>query len=175
PPPPFVIGNLFGGGNNRSDDSLIGAVKAGNLADVRKNIARGAKLDQQNFIGITPLSMAALTGQTEIAELLIDAGAEVNARGKDGGTALHGAAFLGQFETVELLLAKGANPNIRNNKGESPLDSSTGEWNAGLKGLVDIVAGFLQIKVDTEAARDGRPKAAALLRAKSAKPGSGLD
>ena len=175
PPTPFVIGNLFGGGNKRSDDSLIGAVKAGNLADVRKNIARGAKLDQQNFIGITPLSMAALTGQTEIAELLIDAGAKVNARGKDGGTALHGAAFLGQFETVELLLAKGANPNIRNNKGESPLDSSKGEWNAGLKGFVDIVAGLLQIKVDTEAARDGRPKAAALLRAKSAKPDSGLD
>jgi len=175
PPTPFVIGNLFGGGNKRSDDSLIGAVKAGNLADVRKNIARGAKLDQQNFIGITPLSMAALTGQTEIAELLIDAGAEVNARSKDGGTALHGAAFLGQFETVELLLAKGANPNIRNNKGESPLDSSKGEWNAGLKGFVDIVAGLLQIKVDTEAAREGRPKAAALLRAKVAKPGSELD
>jgi len=173
PPAPFVIGNLFGGGN-RGSDSLIDAVKKGNLAEVRKQIAKGAKVNQQDFIGVTPLSMAALTGQTGIVELLIDAGADVNVRGKDGGTALHSAAFLGQFQTVELLLAKGASPNIRNKKGESPLDASSGEWNDGLKGLVDIVTGFLQIKVDTAAVRAGRPKAAAILRAKGGKHGAAI-
>jgi len=170
PPPPFVIGNLFGSRGNKND--IWSTVKTGNLAGVRKQLAGGAKVNGRNAMGITPLAMAAITGHDEIAALLISEGADVNAQGNDGGTALHGAAFLGQIEMVELLLEKGANPNIRNLKGETPLDASAGEWNAGLKGLVGLVTGFLQIKVDVNEVQAGRPKAAALLRANGAKHGA---
>jgi ankyrin repeat protein len=170
PEPPIVLGgnmlaNLFGGG--RGNDDIFAAIKKGDMDGVRKQLARGAKLNAQNIIGMTPLSMAALTGQPEIAQLLISKGADVNGRGKDGGTALHGAAFLGKVETVQVLLANGADPSLKNNKGETPLDSCAGAWNDGMRGLVELVGGLLQIKVDTEGARTGRPKVLALLSTKT--------
>ena len=178
PEPPIVLGgnllaNLFGGGKGKDD--IFSAIKKGNVDGVKKQLAGGAKVNSQNIIGVTPLSMAALTGQPEIAQLLIDKGADVNGRGKDGGTALQGAAFLGQVETVKVLLANGANPNLKNNKGETPLDACAGEWNADIRGIIELVSGFLRIKVDTEATRIGRPKAAALLRAKGAQHGAALN
>jgi len=127
----------------------------------------------QNLLsGITPISMAALNGKTEAIDFLLGKGANINAKSRDGGTALHGAAFLGHIKTVNLLLSKGADPNIRNNKGETPLDSSSSEWNDGLRGIVEFVAGLLQIKVDMEAVKAGRPKTAIALRNQGGKPGS---
>ena len=172
PPTPFVIPNIFGGRDGK--DSIWAAAKKGDLDGVKKQLAKGIKVDSQNAMGITPLSMATLTGEVEIAEFLISKGADVNARGKDGGTALLGAAFLGQVESVQLLLENGADPNIRNNKGETPLDASSGEVNDELKGLVGLIAGFLQIKVDMEAFKTGRPKVVATLRSKGGKHGIAL-
>ena len=59
--------------------------------------------------GGTPLGLAALLDQYEIAELLIQKGASVNFKGGDGGTALHAAAFLGRLEVAKLLIENGAN------------------------------------------------------------------
>ena len=65
-------------------------------------------------------------------------------------------------------LDNGANPNAQNNKGETPLDTAAVDWDQ-IKGFVRLAAGFLQIQVDMDAVKDGRPKAAAHLRAAGGK------
>jgi ankyrin repeat protein len=168
PDPPVILPNFMkifqpkgqGGGGD-----IWALTKNGDLDGLKKSISKGTNVNGQNLLtGITPISMAALNGKTEVIEFLLNKGADVNARSRDGGTALHGAAFLGHIETVNLLLNKGANPNVRNKKGETPLDSSSGEWNDGLRGVIELVAGFMQIKVDMEDVKAGRPKVAATLR-----------
>jgi ankyrin repeat protein len=88
---------------------------------------------------------------------------------------LLGAAFLGRVEAVKLLLDKGADPNIRNQKGETSLDVSSAEWNEDLQVIVRFIADLLNIKVDTEAVKTGRPKVVAILRDNGAKLGSAME
>ena len=56
----------------------------------------------------TPLSHAALEGQTEIAELLIAEGADVNAKVNDGTTPLDFTTDEKQTEIADLLRKHGA-------------------------------------------------------------------
>jgi hypothetical protein len=119
---------------------------------------------KDSIFGATPLSLAALLGQTETVALLIEKGADVNARNEDGATPLHIAAFLGQYEIAELLIQSGADVNIKNNNGETPLDASAVDWET-----TQFIAGLLQIKVDEEEVKTGRTKIAAILRQHGAK------
>ncbi|MDE0042560.1 MAG: ankyrin repeat domain-containing protein, partial [Candidatus Poribacteria bacterium] len=109
--------------------------------------------------GVSPLSWAALLGQTEIAELLIQNEADVNARNRDGGTALHGAAFLGHADIAELLVRKGADVNAANDKGETSLFVMGAEW-----AITEYIAGLLEIEVDAENVKNGRNEIAGILR-----------
>ena len=172
PDTPFVLGNLLP--RKKDKNSIWAAVKTGDLDGVKKQLANGIKVDSRDAMGITPLSLATLTEEIEVASYLISKGADVNARNDDGATPLLGAAFLGQAEAVKLLLAKGADPNLRNKKGETPLDASSGEWNNGLQGFVRLITGLLQIKVDNEAVKAGRPKVVQILQAAGGKLGSDL-
>jgi len=172
PDTPFVLGNITK--RKEDKDSIWAAAKTGDLGEVKKQLANGIKVDSRDAMGITPLSLATLTEEIEVASYLISKGADVNARGDDGGTPLQGAAFFGRAEAVKLLLAKGADPNLRNKKGETPLDASSGEWNAGLQGFARLITGLLQIKVDNEAVKAGRPKVVQILQAAGGKRGSDL-
>ncbi|MDC0144159.1 CotH kinase family protein [Verrucomicrobia bacterium] len=172
PDTPFVMGNLLP--RKKDKNSIWAAVKTGDLDGVKNLLANGIKVDSRDAMGITPLSLAALTEEIEVATYLISKGADVNARGDDGGTPLQGAAFFGRIEAVKLLLAKGADPNLSNKRGETPLDASSGEWNDGLQGLAKLITGLLQIKVDNEAVKVGRPKVVQILQAAGGKRGSDL-
>ena len=172
PDTPFVLGNITK--RKEDKDSIWAAAKMGDLGEVKKQLANGIKVDSRDAMGITPLSLATLTEEIEVASYLISKGADVNARGDDGGTPLQGAAFFGRAEAVKLLLAKGADPNLRNKKGETPLDASSGEWNAGLQGFARLITGLLQIKVDNEEVKAGRPKVVQILQAAGGKRGSDL-
>jgi len=72
---------------------------------------------------MTPLEMAALRGNIEIAQLLVDRGAKVNVRTFGGMTALHYAAWNGHADLAALLIAKGANVGAAANE---ELDDLTG-------------------------------------------------
>lgn len=61
--------------------------------------------------GSTALMLAAQTGSTESARLLLAAGANANDAAADGKSALVMAAFSGHTEVGTLLLAAGADPN----------------------------------------------------------------
>ena len=176
PEPPVILPNfmkIFQPKGKEGKGDIWTAAKNGDVSRLEELTGFGANVNGQNLLsGITPLSMASLNNKTEAVAFLLGKGANINAKSRDGGTALHGAAFLGHIETVNLLLSKGADPNIRNNKGETPLDASSSEWNDGLRGIVEFVAGLLQIRVNMEDVKSGRTKAASALRNQGGKSGS---
>jgi ankyrin repeat protein len=68
-----------------------------------------------------PLTTAALTGQSDILELLLDKGANVNAANPETGrTALHQAAIVGNTDIVQRLLRRGADPARADKSGQTP-------------------------------------------------------
>ena len=74
---------------------LHDAAKNGDLEQLKQLLDQGTDIEEQDrFVG-TALHWAAITGNAEVAQVLIAAGADVNsvARG-DGTTALHVAALL---------------------------------------------------------------------------------
>ena len=76
--------------------------------------------------GQTPLVWAALVGQLEAVDWLLQNGAAVNGRTKDGGTPLHAAAFLGRVEVAKLLLEHGADIEAKNDNGDTPRTALAG-------------------------------------------------
>ncbi|MCP4546281.1 MAG: hypothetical protein GY835_07435 [bacterium] len=68
-----------------------------------------------------PLLTAAISGNVEIAQLLLDAGADVNCGDTDNSTPLDDASVLGRAEMVAFLLTRGANVHHRDNKGDTAL------------------------------------------------------
>ena len=103
--------------------SLWQAAITGNTAAVEQHIRAGTDINaKEDFGGSTPLILAAIFGQKEVAAILIDAGADLELRNNSGGTALHQACFFCRPEIVELLLNAGADPHL----GEQPWTHSSG-------------------------------------------------
>ena len=145
---------------SRSGDDMCTAVRRGDIETVKGLLAKGADTNTgDSQFGVSPLSWAALLGQSEIAELLIRNGADVNGRNRDGGTALHGAAFLGHADTAALLVQKGADVNATNDKGETSLYVMRADW-----AITEYIAGLLKIEVDAENLKNGRTEIAGILR-----------
>ena len=105
------------------------AASQGDLHTVKRHLAGGIDIDEA-FVapgipasGATPLHMAILSDQQDVARFLIDQGANINAPAQDeyGGTPLHWAAVLGRVEMARQLIDAGANVNITSNDGATAL------------------------------------------------------
>ena len=148
------------------------AAAKGNLEAVRLQLAEGKDVNAKTpSIGVTPLMVAALTGQSDVATLLLAKGAKPDIKNNDGSTALHMAAFLGHIEIVNALAAKGADVNVRNKRSETPLDTVKGEWSEELKGVYQAIGGSLKLELDLDKIKSARPKIATLLAEKSGQSG----
>jgi len=149
---------------------LWNAAKRGDIASLKQQIANGRDLNELDArLGLTPLAWASMAGQLEAARLIISKGGNVNTQNKDGSVALHGAAFLGQVKIVELLLKNDANVNAENSMKETPLGTAAQPWNAQVQGFVQFLGTILQIQIDVERIKAGRPQAAELLRKQGGK------
>jgi hypothetical protein len=150
------------------------AAATGNVDAIREYSAGGGDLDAKApSIGLTPLMVTALAGQTDAAKLLLDKGAKPDIRNNENATALHMAAFFGHTRIVEMLIAKGADVNVRNVRSETPLDTVKGAWNEELERLYEALGGYLKLKLDLDKIKTARPKIAAILAREVKKRGAG--
>lgn len=103
------------------DSAMTKAVKAGDLATVRKLIAARADVNAPSGDGATPLLWAAHNSYIEIARALVAAGAKVDVPNRYGITPLLDASRAGDAEMMALLLKAGADPKRAHPEGETPL------------------------------------------------------
>ena len=104
----------------RADD-LQDAVNAGDVARVQYFLGRKVDVNAMDLFG-APLHRASATGQTYIANMLIDVGADLEAIGEAAGNrSLHIAALNNQPQIAALLIARGAMIDVPNSEGRTPL------------------------------------------------------
>jgi ankyrin repeat protein len=87
------------------------AVHRTQIDEVDRLIRAGANVNAKNEYGATPMSEAALAGNTAIIERLLQAGADPDSPGADGQTALMVVARTTNVAAARLLLKHGANVN----------------------------------------------------------------
>ena len=75
----------------------------------------------------TPLHYAAGAGNTEVCEILVDAGALVNKKDLEGCTPLHYAAAGNFYDTINALVRLGADALMKNYDDKTPADLATDE------------------------------------------------
>lgn len=93
-----------------------------------------------NRAGWTPLHYAASGTETAVVKLLLDRGAAIDAPSPNRSTPLMMAARYGPQGAAELLLARGANPKLRNDRQLSPADFARTGGRESLAVLLDAAA-----------------------------------
>jgi hypothetical protein len=78
-----------------------------------------------NKTGWTPLHYAATKGHVEIIRMLLDESAYIDAESPNGTTPLMMAAMYGTPDAVKLLIDEGADPTLKNQLGLTALDFAT--------------------------------------------------
>lgn len=90
---------------------------AKSIAHARWLFEHGMDAKQPNWLGITPLHRAALAGNVELADLLVEFGADVNAIDDEfSSTPLGWAARAGQGSAAQWLLDHGADATLPHDK-----------------------------------------------------------
>eukprot|EP00794_Sanderia_malayensis_P006530 gene6530-7272_t len=89
---------------------LLEASRKGNAEEVRQLMATGAPITT-DWLGTSPLHLAAQYGHTVTAEVLLRAGVSRDGKTKVNKTPLHLASQHGHFEIAKLLIKSGATVN----------------------------------------------------------------
>ena len=107
----------------RNDETagLFQAIEAGDVARVRKLLARKPDLNARHQSGLPLMVFAAGWGNLEIMEHLAVRGCKADAADDRGNTALHMAAVRGFDEVIRWLLRKGVPMDVANRAGQTPL------------------------------------------------------
>ena len=103
------------------DLPLIAAVRAGDVAAVRRLVREHVDANASDPDGSTALHWAADRGEPQLTELLLRGGARVAATTRYGVNPLSLAAANGNARTIELLLNAGADPDTALLGGETAL------------------------------------------------------
>ena len=108
---------------DRSGRTLLARACAQDAAEAEKWLKeRPQDIDVPDNAGNTPLQIAALEGDVEIVQLLLDAGCDTTSKNIDKDTPLIDAVENGHLEVVRLLLKAGLDPRQKNAKGQEPLE-----------------------------------------------------
>lgn len=147
PPPPQAQQGGPPPGDPLGPDLFI-AIRTGTTGDVKAVLAKGAKIEAANWLGIRPLMWAAALGRQEVCAALLEAGADINGP-SHYGTALSFAEMGGSAKVVQFLLEKGAKLTKDRGDGITPL------MTAADAGHLDVVAMLLdRAKADVNAKDD---------------------
>ena len=93
-----------------------------------------------NRMGWTPLHYAASGPEVAVVKLLLDRGAVIDAPSPNSTTALMMAARYGPHDSVELLLQRGANPKLSNQRQLTPADFASSVGREPLARLLEAAA-----------------------------------
>ena len=135
----------YAGAGEVRPNALSDAVLMGDLDSARKLIAAGVDVgehDRRREIagsnGRRPLNWAALTNNTDMIELLLEAGAGINLTNyRSGWTPLHHAAETGSLEAAVLLLERGADASLVSADGYTPLDVANRQGSAAVREVIE--------------------------------------
>jgi ankyrin repeat protein len=116
---------------------LLDAVRNDDRALAEQLLRNGAKPNEREEDGATPLVWAAMRGNVDMAALLLRSGADPNLTNELGVSPLAIAITNGSGEMAALLLKHRADPNVSRENGETPL------MIAARLGRVDIMKGLL--------------------------------
>ena len=106
---------------------LMEAIRSGDRQTFQKMLRRHPKAaNRRGTGGSTPLMYAALYGDADSVQLLLNNGADPNVRNDAGATALMWAVE--DPEKTRLLLRRGANVNVRSADGQTPLIVAAGRF-----------------------------------------------
>lgn len=110
--------------------AMFEAAKAGDVAEVRRHIKRGASPDERDWAGAPLIMRAACHGREDVIRYLAKSGANLNARQGGAWTALHCAARYDELETVIVLIELGADPSLTDEDGDTLADTARqgGAW-----------------------------------------------
>ena len=119
------------------DNTLLHCASLHGRRDVVKLLLKyEADVNAKNKNGWTPLHRAALRGQLEVAEYLLNlklkdendgssnVPVDINAQSHNKKTPLHVASIAGQFQIVELLLRHNSRRDIKGEHGWTPLEAA---------------------------------------------------
>lgn len=113
---------------HKSNLNFLRACIEGDLEYVKKELAdRPQSLERRDWVGNSPLQIAAKSGQYKIVKLLMDTGCNIQSMNLDRDTPLLDAADNGHLEVVKLLLDAGVNPSQTNVKNQKPRDCVKGD------------------------------------------------
>jgi ankyrin repeat protein len=130
--------------------NIFDAVRTGDLEILKTYIKYGGNIDNTIVTGSTLLMIAATYGQSEAAEILIDAGAEVNAVNYGGMTALMFSMLrTSNIETVRLLIKAKADVNASFTRSTS--DGMTSLMLAAGSGQEETVGILIEAGADVNA------------------------
>ena len=130
-----------------SNEDVLKNVVNGDIGGLKRALKGGG--DPNGRVrDLTPLMIAAGTGNKDIITVLIENNADINAKGDHGKTALTIALRRNNLQTAQVLIEKGADVNTRDDKGVTPLMWATYE------GRLETVKFILQNKGDVNASNN---------------------
>ena len=108
---------------DRNGRTLLARACATDVVEAEKWLKeRPQDIDVPDNAGNAPLQIAALEGDVEVVQLLLDHGCDIHCMNIDKDTPLIDAVENGHLEVVRMLLKAGLDPRQKNAKGQEPLE-----------------------------------------------------
>uniref|UniRef100_A0A8C9Y5U5 Ankyrin repeat and sterile alpha motif domain containing 6 n=1 Tax=Sander lucioperca TaxID=283035 RepID=A0A8C9Y5U5_SANLU len=110
--------------DDRRRPDVFSALKLGNSQLVKEILEEDpTQVNSSNQEGASPLMMAAVSGQLEVVQLMVEKNADIDKQdGVHGWTALMQATYHGNKDIVKYLLSQGADVNLRAKNGYTAFD-----------------------------------------------------
>jgi ankyrin repeat protein len=134
---------------NDGSTSLLKSTAANDISSVQQLLKQGADVNISNRYAISPLYVAALNGNTEIAQLLIEAGANTAHKIAGNETILMRAARTGHADLVKILIDKKVDIHLTDTRKQNAL-----MW-AAADGHIEVVNLLIAAGADINAKAQG--------------------